>query len=185
MTERDPAAVHAHQPCVLRCFQRLRVKLEQAEGLDDRLQPRRRAERRDEQRRPGALGEAVGALGEHPLDGRTHRHRVRDRLQPLKLPRREQTGQLDQRERTPAGGPADALDHFGAHVRPGVRRHERRRRLVVDAAELQRLERPGAEGIRFIGAGGDNHRNALGCQPPTREDERVGRRGIDPLRIVE
>ena len=136
-----------------------------------------------QQRAAGVVPERLEAAGEHALERRARRERTFDRRASLELVVRQQRRDLAQRERVAGGGrehaPSDVLGHrlVTARVQQLLRARRRQR------ADLQRLD-AGHELSRHRPLR-EQHRDALGAEPARREPQRLERRLVEPLQVVD
>ena len=117
-------------------------------------------------------------------DPRPDGQEVADRLLPAQLALGQRRRQFQQRKRAAARLARELLDDAGCQTCDATGGQQRRGRPVVDAAQPDRLEPAGTEHA-VVAASADEHRHALGGQPARGEQQRVRRRAVDPLRVVD
>ena len=91
--------------------------------------------------------------------------------------------QLEQRERVSGGLPQQAVDRLRRQRRAG--REHLPRGFVGEPGEGQLGQLRDLEPVARIVANREQHQDPLGVEPPRREQERLGRRRVDPLEIVD
>jgi hypothetical protein len=141
--------------------------------------------RGDQQQGLRVAREAVHPLQERPLQLVGQRQLERQRLGPRQLRRRQGRRQLDQGQRVAAGLGGQPLAHTRVHRRRRPRRQQRRHGLLVQAPDLQLGQPGGVEPARVTAAGGEQHRHPFSLQPPGDEHQGVGRRLVEPVRVVD
>ena len=125
------------------------------------------------------------ARAEGGLDGAAHRWRPDDRLHAVELCRAERRGQLEQRERIAVGGPQKPLDDVGRDPAIQASAEQGVGVLRVQAVDLELGQPRRIEATRIAGARGHEQRDRLGFEAPRGEHERLGRRGVQPLGVVD
>ena len=125
------------------------------------------------------------ALEEEPLGDARKRQRGRQRLGAGELPGGQRRRELDQRERVAAG----LLEQHVADGRrdraAGAEADQGLCRVRVQAAELELAQPAGLEAPVAALARAEQHHDALGVESPGDEQQRVGRRRVEPLRVVD
>ena len=186
MAELEVAVGDRHQPSGLGCLEILDRQPELAQGrLDHPDQAAVRAGG-DQQRAALVVAEVVERAPERPLDAGARSQRLLERFTAGPLAVGQQARDLQQRERIAGGGLHQPLGDGGCEP-VGLRRGQQLTRLLVgqrlDRQQLQPrdLER----GHRRAVAHGPDHRDAFGAEPAAGEQERLQRRLVEPLRVVD
>jgi len=183
MVEPDASLGEAHQPSRLRRPERRRAGPERPRRAEDDRRIAGLLGRRQQQRL-GRHRQAADTSEEYPLDAGAHRQRVGKRRASGELVGGQRRRQLEQREWVALGG----LDQAVTHVRPQPGRgsfgQQRAGGVSVQAREAKLLDAGGGERVDVVVAGGKQQHHPLGLEPPGGEGERVGRRLVQPLRIV-
>ena len=132
-------------------------------------------------RQTAAGGEGREPRSEGALEAVRRRDRVRERLGSGELAGRQQVRQLDERERVPVSGIEDPHQHLRRNPSFVLGQHPSRVFTVewADRHDLQTGHRRRAGPL-----GGNEDRGDTG-ETPRCERERVARRRIDPLQIVD
>ena len=161
-------------------------QLDLAQGRLDRRDPAGVRAGGEQQRTALTVGEPVERAPERPLDAGAGAQRLLERLAPRALAVRQQPRDLQQRERVarrrlhePVGDRRrHALDLRGGQQLARLGLAER-----LDPQQLQpRHLEPGDGGALAQRA---DHRDALGAEPAAGEQERLQRRLVEPLRVVD
>jgi hypothetical protein len=138
-------------------------------------------DRGEKQELPCVLGERFDARHERPLDALVERQVDAQPRATAALVLGQHTGQLEQGERIAAGG----ADELLAHDR-GQRAVEQGGGVGIAQSGEPQLRQPmRVELPCIVLARCDEHRNRIGLQTPRHEDERVGRRAVQPVRVVD
>ena len=184
MPERDRAAAGRDQPRVLGGVEHIGVQPELGHGAQDRRRVPSVVRRSHQQSPLRALRQVLDALAEHRLQARRQRDRLRESTIAAELGVRQGPGQLEQGEWVAIGLEQQSLTHARRSTRRS-RSEDRRGGVGVQASQCQ-LGKPGSvESVNVSLAGAEHDRHALGSQPPGREHDRVRRRSIEPLRVVD
>ena len=155
-------------------------------GAEHRCEPAAVLYRHEGQQPLRRRGQRAHPLEEHALDVRRQRNLIREPFGAGELPGRESLGKLDEGEGV-AGRLTDQAiaDGRGDLAIDGVR-DELARSGVVEAVEHELGQAAGVEaGVAHAVASGEEHDDALALQPPRDEQQRVGRRHVEPLRVVD
>ena len=142
-------------------------------GRDDREQPLRR------------LRQGAHAVEEEPLDPARQRQRGGQRLRARELRGRQRGRKLDERERVAAGLLDQQVAHRCGDGPAGAAADQRRGRVRVEPAQHELVDAARLEALRAALARAEQHHDALGVQPPGGEQQRVGGRRVEPLRIID
>ena len=185
MPEVDPAVVEPDQPRVLRRLERFGGEAERHDPCHDPVDVTRAAHRRDQQRQPRALRELLGPTGKGALDGRAHRKGVSEGRRAGELLRGQHPRQLDQRERVSPGRLVQQVGDLGRDLDVPPAPEQDRRRFACEARRHDRFDARRLEGSFLPVAGRAEERNAIRAEPPDRELQRILRRAVEPLCVVD
>jgi hypothetical protein len=181
----DAAVEGAHQARQLCCIECVRLDAQRAGRLEDCRQAAG-VLRRDQQEQPlRRRRQATRALEIDALDLRAPGERSRQRRATGKLVLAQKARELDQRQRTPRGALDEAVAHLGRKCRLHSLGEQLRRRLGPEALEPELRQAASLEAPRLTVARREEHHDALRLEPPRRKCERVSRRAVEPLRIVD
>jgi hypothetical protein len=184
MVEPDAALGETRQPGRLGHPERLHAEPERPPGTDDDRRIAGLLGRRRKQHRLGRLREATDSFEEHPLDPGADRQRVGERRPPGELVGIQRRRQLEQRQWIALGG----LDQARTNVRrePGweLLGQQSAGGVGIQPGEVKLSEAGGRERVEVVIAGGDQQHDPFGLEPSGSEGQRVGRRLVQPLRIV-
>jgi len=140
--------------------------------------------RRHHQQGPGLGGQAEDPLAEGPLQPGRQRQHVVEQGPPGELAGGQRPGQLQQGQRVAARPLDQQVDHRGrqVHAVPG---QQGRRRLDVQPLQAQLGQAGGGELAGGAVADREHAHHPLGLQPPGGEPQRVSRRPVQPLGLVD
>jgi hypothetical protein len=184
MAHLDPGTAHGHEAGLLGELERVGAHSRRLRGAKHRRQPSAALgsdQRQDLLRRVGQLPHP---LAEHALHVPRQRKVVRQRLDTGQLRGRQRLRELDERQRIATPLLDEGIAHGRRDAAVGAASDQRRRRARVKPAHLKLgdltpLEVPIAPLARR-----EQHHNPLGIEPSGDEHERIRRRGIQPLSIV-
>jgi len=140
--------------------------------------------RRHHQQGPGLGGQAPDPLAEGPLQPGRQRQHVVEQGPPGELAGGQRPGQLQQGQRVAAGPLDQQVDRRGRQVHP-VPGQQGRRRLEVQPLQAQLGQAGGGELAGVAVAGREQAHHPLGLQPPGGEPQRLRRRPVQPLGLVD
>ena len=130
---------------------------------------------------PRVVGEGLHAAHEGPLDALVQRQVEAQRRAAGALVVAERARQLEQRERVAAGD----VDQLVAHDRGQGAVEQGPRLGVAQPGEPQLGQPVRLERARVALARSDQHGDRVGLQPPGDEHERLGRRAVEPVGVVD
>jgi hypothetical protein len=182
--EGQPAVPGADQPGRLGLVERVRRDPEPGAGAQHHRRVAGRLGRRHQQQGARLLGQAPDPLAEGPLQPGGQREHVLEGRPPGELVGGQRPGQLQQGQGVAAGPLDQPLDHLGGQVE-AVPGEQGRRRLRVEALEAQLGQAGGREVAGVAVAGGEQAHHPLGLQPPGGEGQRLRRRAVQPLGLVD
>jgi hypothetical protein len=180
MPELDPPVHEPDQPRVLGRLERARVDSEAIESVDDELGRVRGRDGRDEHCPSRVRRERLGPPRERPLDRRPCRERAFEGRGSRELLLREQSRQLEQRERVPRRRLVQSVGDVGDDIG-----NQARGRLARQSVERERVDARRLEGPLRVVSGRVEHEHAIRLQPPRCEEQRVLRRAVEPLHVVD
>ena len=185
MGELHRAARHRHDIADLgRCERRERQR-SAPERAGDLVDGPGVARRRDQQGRPRVLGQPREPSPERAFEVRAHREHRRQRLGPCELGRRQRTGELAERERVAAGGLVQARHHRARDPCLRLPPDELRRRGGLEPGQAQTGHPRRVERRALALANRDQERDALTFDAPRAEHERLHRRAVEPVGVVD
>ena len=118
-----------------------------------------------------------------PGEGGADRWRVVEGSAAVPLRGVERAIELHQGQRISADRRHAGLRHVGLDRRAPTEQLGRRR--AVESAELEHRERRGIERAVLVRAEGNQRNDWIRFDPMQREHDRIDRRGIDPLRVID
>ena len=184
MAERERLTVGLDQTSLQRGIERVLRQLEHGRRAEDYPKLTRVFAGRDQQRRPGGLPKPPDPLGEHRAQGRVQRQCLRQRLPTGKLRIREAGWQLQQRERVAGRLGQQPFTHRRRRTRYAAS-EQAHGRLAVQPADHQLLEPSTLKPPLLALSGPKQNHHPLSDQPPRREYQRIHRRHVQPLRVVD
>ena len=139
---------------------------------------------RHEQQRLHFDRQSAAAVEEDPLNlvGQLQLRRYRGGS--VELGDGQRRGQLDQREGVAAGLSQQRLRHLLGKRRSDALGEEQPRRRCSQTGQHQRRYPVGGEGPDVAVAGGEDQRDRVGLQAARCEQQRIGRGGVQPVRVV-
>ena len=140
--------------------------------------------RDDDERALRLVRQVVELAAERALDARARRQRRGQRLAAGELAGVEQRGDLDQRERVAAGRRDELLGDLVGDA-GGALGQQRARRLRVERGDVHPPQ-AGRRGVEALAvARGEDEDDALGADAPRGEEQRLERRGVEPVDVVD
>jgi len=184
MAEGDASLGEHEQAGVLGRFERGPIDPGRGEGFGDGLHVVRQRDGDDDERSARVGREPFGAPRECSLERRSGGNRVRQRLVARQLGRAERARDLQQRERVAAGRQAEAPHDLGRDVPTGFG-EQPLGILDLERPQLKLLESGCIERALLAVADGEEDRRRICDEPLHGEDQRVARRDVHPLRVVD
>ena len=184
MPELEPSAVDENEPRLLR---RLEPPLADAEGLRctrHHADVLRVVSSGDEQEATGLLRQPPNTLVKNRLELLGHRQRLGQRLLAGQLRLRQHRRQLDQSQRVATCSSHEAFAHREADP-DGSTGEQDAGRVRVKPRQRQRRNVGGLERAHVSFTGGEDERDALGVQAPRDEPQRIRRRCVQPMRVID
>ena len=135
---------------------------------------------RQEEQRADLLGRGLDAARVRALDEAGDRDRRIHGLLELAEP-----AQLGDRERQPLGPAEDLLHPARGGQAADQPRRQQARRLAVERLDRQLLEPRGVERRQRLVTRGQDHRDRRAGEPAAREQQRVKRRRVEPMHVVD
>ena len=182
MAERDAARREVDEPGRLRRLEPGQRPAELARRAEHRLELLAVGDGGGEQRRQRFGRQPVEPPPQRPLDARADRHLVADRPGPQA---RRLGRELDERERVAARGRVQPARRVGGDRARRVHLEQRARRLGGEARQRELLETGAVDRRRLARPHGEQHHDRVGEQPPRGEDQRRGRRPVEPVHVVD
>ena len=177
VAELRATAGHAHEPRLLRRRQVRHLEPERARRPLDRRDLPGVARRDEHEQAPHGLIERFGAPRERTRDRVRHRQGRVDRRG---AEARSVAAELDQRERVAARGGVHTVAERTRH-----RRQQRRGGLAVEPRERDRRQIRCVEQRGLALADREQRSDRLRQQAPQREQQRLGARGVEQVRVVD
>ena len=181
MAELDAAVRDDHETGGLGLLERRDLDAERRCRLGEQAELGVRGRGRDEQRAPCHLGQPRDATREGALDG------GRDREGPFDQARGHALGlacELDQRERIAPGRPEQPLRAACGHRVVPLVREQRLGGAEVETGQCELGQIGAGERRGLARAHADDDRDGVGEQPARGEQDRLGRRLVEPVRVV-
>ena len=184
MAHLDPRIAHGHESGLLGELERLGAQPGRLRGPHHRRQPSAPLGRDQREHLLRRVREPSHALAEHPLHVRRGRKVLGQPFDTGELRGRQSVRKLDERKRIPARSLHEQVADRRRDATVDGISDQRGRRIRVEPAnlKLRNLARLKAT-IAAIARGEQDH-DPLGTEPTGDEHERIGRRSIEPLRIV-
>ena len=184
MVEPDAALGDAYQSSRLGCPERLLAGLERPPGTEDDRRIAGLLGRRGKEQRLGRLRQATDPLDEDPLDAGADRQRVGKRSPPGELVGVQRRRQLEQGQRVALGDLDQARTNIRRESDWELLGEQCAGSVGVQPVEAKLVEPGRREHMEVVVAGGHQQHDPLGLETPGREGERIGRRLVQPLRVV-
>ena len=184
MTEFDASVERAHEARGIGRLERVGLDAERRGRVEHGRQAARVVSRDEQEQRLRRRRQGARTLEIDALELRALRKRIGERGATGQLLGAQQAGELDQRERVPTG----VLDQPPLHL--GRQRHgrvlgEQRPGVGAEAGEAQLAQSGRLEAPQLAVARGEEQRDPLSLEAPRGEGERIGRRPVQPLGIVD
>ncbi len=181
MPELDLRLPHVYQVRLLGGVQGVSLGAEARRGSQDRRRGPGVVGGSDEENRPGRRRQSFDArpIGpdDAPADGKW--------CQARELRLVERRGQLEQGERVPAGFVDEPLARIRGHGSTDAVVEQRPRRIGSESAQAQHGQTGRPEAARLLLPGREHHGQALRLDPAGGEHQRLGRRVVQPVRVVD
>ena len=185
MPDRHGVTADHEQPGPFRLRDRVRRDAEGGSGSLYGREPAGVVGDRDQHQRLRRRGEPAGPVEEDPFDpGGEHQLRGQ-RSGPSELRVTEAGRELDERERVPAGLGEQPVGDLGRDHDRSVLGEQRPHRGGVQPVQPQGRHPVGGERAVVGVAGREHHRNRVRVQASGREQQRVGRGGVEPVCVVD
>ena len=185
MAHLDACTAHGHEPGLLGEPERLGVHPRRLRGPHHRRQPSAAlgGDQRKHLLRRG--GQPAHPLAEDALHPPRHRKLLRQAFDTRELCGRQRLWELDERKRIAARLLDEEIAHRLGDLAAGAACDQRGGRVGIEPAHLELGDLARLEAAVASIARREQHHDPLGVEPAGDEHERAGRRGIQPLRVVD